>query len=41
MILFLVFMWLVNFINFKQLLIIGIFEGLCILWRKWEKDNGD
>lgn len=41
MILFLVFMWIVGFITFKQMLIIGLFEGLCILWRKWEKENAN
>lgn len=39
MVLFLIFMKLVNFISWKQLLVIGFFEILCILYRSWEKDE--
>jgi hypothetical protein len=39
MILFLVFMYIVGFITRKQFAVIVIFEWLCILWRKWEKEN--
>ena len=41
MIFFLIFMALTGFITWYQALIIGIFESLCILYRKWEEDNGD
>lgn len=41
MIFFLIFMTLTGFITWYQALIIGIFECLCILYRKWEKENGD
>ena len=39
MILFLIFMKSVGFITWKQLLVIGFFEILCILYRSWEKDE--
>ena len=39
MILFLIFMKAVGFITWKQLLVIGFFEILCILYRRWEKDE--
>ena len=39
MILFLIFMKIVGFITWKQLLVIGFFEILCILYRSWEKDE--
>ena len=39
MILFLIFMKAVGFITWKQLLVIGFFETLCILYRSWEKDE--
>lgn len=35
MIIFLIFMWIVGFINLKQLLVIGIFEILCIINRNY------
>lgn len=37
MLVFLIFMWIINFINFKQMLVLGLFEILCQLYRKWEK----
>lgn len=39
MILFLLFMKIVGFISWKQLLVLGIFEVLCILYRSWEKNE--
>lgn len=39
MILFLIFMKLIGFISWKQLLIIGVFEILRQLYQSWEKRN--
>ena len=39
MILFLIFMKIVGFISWKQLLVLGAFEGLRQLYRKWEKED--
>lgn len=39
MILFLIFMKIVGFISWKQLLVIGAFEGLRQLYKSWENRN--
>lgn len=39
MILFLLFMKILNVISWKAFLVLEIFEGLCILYRKWEKEK--
>lgn len=41
MIIFLIFMWIVGFINLKQLLVIGIFEILCIINNYRPRIKGD
>ena len=40
MIIFLIFMWLVGFIDWKQLLIIGLFQILLDLYNKM-KESGN
>ena len=39
MILFLIFMKILNVISWPAFLVLEMFECLCILYRKWEKEK--
>lgn len=39
MILFLLFMKILNVISWKAFIVLEIFEVLCILYRSWEKNE--
>ena len=39
MIIFLIFMWIVGFINLKQLLVISVFEILSIIYRTMKESK--